>query len=185
MKELSLHILDIAQNSVAAGARSLALTLEEREGLLTVTITDDGKGMPPELLTAATDPFVTTRTTRKVGLGLPLLKLAAEQTGGSLAMESVEGKGTTVKAVFDSGHIDCPPLGDLADSLSALLQGAPGLELHYTHCTPAGAVSFDTREVRAVLGAGISLGEPEISLWLRDYLRELENSLNAPFGGTT
>lgn len=177
MKEIALHILDIAQNSVAAGARALTLDLEERQDFLAVLFSDDGRGMSQELLAAVTDPFVTTRTTRKVGLGLPLLKLAAEQTGGSLAVESEEGRGTKVKAVFHSGHIDCPPLGNMADSLAALLQGAPGLELRYTHHTPTGSVVFDTCEIRAVLGADLSLGEPEVVLWLRDYLRELEQSL--------
>ena len=96
MKELSLHLLDIAQNSISAGARHVDLRVEESGERLVLTVADDGRGMAPEFLAAVTDPFTTTRTTRKVGLGLPLLRLAAEQTGGSLAVESQEGKGTTV-----------------------------------------------------------------------------------------
>ena len=110
MKDLSLHLLDVAKNSVAAGASHVAVTLEEDEaGWLTLTIADDGRGMSPEFLAQVTDPFTTTRTTRKVGLGLPLLRLTAEQTGGSLAIESALGAGTTVTARFQRRHLDCPP----------------------------------------------------------------------------
>ena len=126
MKELSLHILDIAQNSIAAGAKHVDLTVEEGEGLLRITVADDGRGMSPEFLASVTDPFTTTRTTRKVGLGLPLLRLAAEQTGGELRVESQLGVGTTVTATFHADHIDCPPLGDTASTVSLLAQGLPG-----------------------------------------------------------
>ena len=108
MKELSLHILDIVKNTVTAGASHIDLKLEETaEQILTITIADDGKGMSPEFLASVTDPFTTTRTTRKVGLGLPLYRMAAEQTGGSFSIESVEGEGTTVTAVFHRDHLDC------------------------------------------------------------------------------
>ena len=106
MKELSLHILDIAQNSIAAGCTLLELSLTEREGLLTLVIADDGRGMSPDFLAAVTDPFTTTRTTRKIGLGLPLLRLAAEQTGGGLSIGSTVGVGTTVTACFRTDHIE-------------------------------------------------------------------------------
>lgn len=111
MKELSLHILDIAQNSISAGARALDLTLAEENGWLTITVADDGRGMSPEFLATVTDPFTTTRTTRKVGLGLPLLRLAAEQTGGQMKVDSRLGEGTTVTAAFDTASIDCPRWG--------------------------------------------------------------------------
>ncbi len=178
MKDISLHILDIAQNSIAAGADTLTLDLKERDGLLTVVCTDNGRGMAPDFLAEVTDPFRTTRTTRKVGLGLPLLRLAAEQTGGSLAVESREGEGTRVTAVFRTGHIDCPPLEGMADTVSLLVQGAPGMRLVYTRATPAGALAFDTEEVRAVLGPDISLAEPEVALWIRAYIRDLEDALH-------
>lgn len=179
MKEIALHILDIAQNSVSAGAGAVSLNVEEGSGTLSVSLADDGRGMTPEFLAAAADPFATTRTTRKVGLGLPFLKLAAEQTGGGLELQSREGMGTTVKAVFRTGHIDCPPMGDLAESLAILIQGAPELEVRYAHTVLGKSVSFDTREARAALGADVSLGEPEIAVWLRSYLRELEESLGS------
>ena len=177
MKELSLHILDIAQNSISAGCTRLELALTEQDGQLTLVIGDNGRGMTPEFLASVTDPFTTTRTTRKVGLGLPLLRMAAEQTGGSLAIESTVGVGTTVTARFCSGHIDCPPLGDMAGTVALLVQGAPEVDTIYTHTTSRGSFTFDTREIRAVLGEGISLAEPEVAVWMRGYLEELEQSV--------
>ena len=133
MKEIALYTLDIAQNSITAQARRLDITLTEEGKTITLSIRDDGTGMAPELLARVSDPFTTTRTTRAMGLGLPLLRLAAEQTGGSLSIESTLGVGTTVTAVFHASHIDCPPVGDMAGTITLLIQGAPELELHYTH----------------------------------------------------
>lgn len=132
MKELSLHILDIAENSAKAGAGLIGISITEKGGILTLRITDDGCGMKPEMLSRVTDPFTTSRTTRKVGLGLPLLRLAAEQTGGSLEITSrhidefPEDHGTVVTAVFDTRHIDSPPLGDVISTIVTLIQGHPG-----------------------------------------------------------
>ena len=178
MKELSLHLLDIAQNSIAAGARHVDLTVEGGGGSLSLTVADDGRGMSPEFLAAVTDPFTTTRTTRKVGLGLPLLGLAAEQTGGALRVESQLGAGTTVTAVFHSDHIDCPPLGDTASTVALLAQGLPeGMELTYTRRTGRGEFRFDTAEIRAVLGPDVPLSEPEVAQWMRAYVAEGEEAL--------
>lgn len=178
MKELSLHLLDIAQNSVAAGATRLELTLVEHGGALTMTVADDGKGMTPEFLKNVMDPFTTTRTTRKVGLGIPLLRLTARQTGGELDIQSAPGVGTTTSATFRTDHIDCPPLGDLAGALSLFLQGAPDtMETRYIHETDAGRFELDTRELRAVLGGEVPLSAPEVALWLRDYIAENEARL--------
>ena len=179
MKDLSLHVLDVARNSVSAGAKSLQLELIEADGMRTITLTDDGGGMPSGLLAAVTDPFTTTRTTRKVGLGLPLLRLAAEQTGGSLSVESRQGQGTKVTAVFDAAHIDCPPLGDMAGAVALIVQGAPHMEVRYVRTGQSGTVLFDTREMRSVLGPDVSLGEPEIIAWIQDYLNELEQRPHA------
>lgn len=177
MKELALHLLDIAQNSVTAGATELKLSLVEHQGSLTMTVADNGKGMTPEFLANVLDPFTTTRTTRKVGLGLPLLRLAAEQTGGDLRVESAPGVGTTTAALFHTGHIDCPPLGDVAGVLALFLQGAPeSMETHFLHETDHGHFELDTREVRALLD-GVPLSEPEVALWLRDYIAEQEAQL--------
>ena len=174
MKEIALYALDIAQNSITAAATRLELTLLETEEELVLTIADNGKGMSPELLARVSDPFTTTRTTRKIGLGIPLLRMAAEQTGGGVDIQSALGVGTTTTARFRAGHIDCPPVGDMADTVTLLLQGAPMLELHYTHTVGEDSVQLTTEELRAQLGPDISLAEPEIILWIREYLHEQE-----------
>ncbi|MDR1691827.1 MAG: ATP-binding protein [Oscillospiraceae bacterium] len=175
MKELSLHILDIAMNSVKAGASLIEITLTEAGGVLTVTVRDDGAGMTPEFLATVTDPFTTTRTTRKVGLGIPLLKLAAEQTGGTFAIESAPGAGTTVTTAFHTGHMDNPPLGDIAGSVMSLIQGSPDIDVVYTHSAPAGEASLDTRVLREALG-GIPLESPDVLLWIQQTIEEEERS---------
>lgn len=177
MKELSLHILDIAQNSISAGCTTLNLSLVETNHVLTLTIADNGRGMSPEFLAAVTDPFTTTRTTRKVGLGLPLLRLAAEQTGGSLHLESAVGVGTTVRAIFHTDNIDCPPLGDMASTVAMLIQGAPEVHFIYERAAGGGSFRLDTGEVREILGPDISLADVEIFLWIQEYIGELEGTL--------
>lgn len=177
MKELSLHILDIAQNSISAGCSTLELTLLERDRVLTLTIADNGRGMTRDFVAAVTDPFTTTRTTRKVGLGLPLLRMAAEQTGGALHIESTVGVGTTVTATFRTDNIDCPPVGAMAPTVAMLVQGAPTVELTYVRGIEGRDFRFDTREVREILGPDISLADPEIFLWIQDYIGELEQSI--------
>ena len=180
MKELSLNILDIAQNSVKAGASLVDIFIEEKGDLMTVTVKDDGCGMTPEFLAAVTDPFT---TTRKVGLGLPLLKMEAEQTGGSFHIESVSDKidkehhGTTVSASFVKSSIDFIPLGDIIGTLLVLVQGADGFDYVFEHTTEKGSVGFSTAEMREMLGGDVPLGTPEVIAWLRDYLKEGYESL--------
>ncbi len=178
MKELSLNILDITQNSITARAKNILISLiENDDGWLTLTITDDGCGMSEETLRTVMDPFYTTRTTRKVGMGIPLLKLACEQTGGVLNITSKDEKtypeehGTTVQATFDTKHIDMTPVGDMISTIEVLLQGHPEVDYMFIHKTPLFSVEMDTRELRAVLG-DISLGEPEILQWVRGFLSE-------------
>ena len=131
MKELSLNILDIAQNSIKAGASNIGVLLEETADTLEIAITDDGCGMTQDVVRSVTDPFYTTRTTRSVGMGVPLLKLAAEQTGGSFSIESVselddpQAHGTTVRALFYKNHLDYTPLGDVVSTVCTLIQGSP------------------------------------------------------------
>lgn len=183
MKELSLNLLDVAKNSVTAGASRIEVTLsEDEQGWLTIAIADNGKGMSRSFLAQVTDPFTTTRTTRKVGMGLPLYRMAAEQTGGTLDIQSTEGVGTTVTARFDRKHLDCPPLGDLAGTVALLIQGSPELSWTYRHTTPAGTVELSTDELRAVLGGDISLAEPEVFAWITDYLSEQEAQLEGAEG---
>ena len=178
MKELALHMLDIAQNSIAAGARRVVLTVEESGGRIRLEAADEGRGMDPAFLARVTDPFTTTRTTRKVGLGLPLLRLAAEQTGGGLEIRSAPGKGTTVTAAFFSGHIDCPPLGDMAATVALLVQGLPeGMDLVYAHRRGGETFQMDTAQLREILGPEVPLSLPEVTRWVEDYIREGEREL--------
>lgn len=178
MKEISLHLLDVAQNSVSAGAECIDLTLEEDDArCYRLTIADNGCGMSPEFLAQVTDPFTTTRTTRKVGLGLPLLRMTAEQTGGTLKIESQVGVGTTVTALFHGSHIDCPPLGDLSGTVALLIQGAPDVEWTWKRTTPKGSYTLDTRQLREILGPDVPLSEPSVVLWIGEYLQEQEESI--------
>ena len=180
MKELSLHILDIAQNSISAGACALDLTLAEENGWLTITVADDGRGMSPEFLATVTDPFTTTRTTRKVGLGLPLLRLAAEQTGGSFSIESEPGKGTTVTAVFKPSHIDMTPLGDINSTVGLLIYSNPDRDFIFRRERDGRSFALDTRELREILGEEVKLSAPEVSEWIQGYLKEQTDMI---FGG--
>lgn len=178
MKELSLHLLDIAQNSVSAGAKRIDVTLEEDDRRsYRLVVADDGRGMTPEFLAQVADPFTTTRTTRKVGLGLPLLRMTAEQTGGTLEIESQPGVGTTVTALFHGSHIDCPPLGDLSGTVALLVQGAPDVEWIWHRAVPNGSYTLDTRQLREILGPDVPLSEPSVALWIREYLQEQEEAL--------
>lgn len=177
MKELSLNILDIAENSVKAGATLTEITVEETADLLVITVKDDGCGMTADVLKSVTDPFYTTRTTRKVGMGIPLLKLAAEQTGGALRIESrcekeyPDNHGTNVSAEFNKNHIDMTPLGDVISSIVTLIQGHPDTDFLFKHILPDKTVSLDTRELRTVLG-DVPLNSYEVIKWIEEYLLE-------------
>lgn len=176
MKELSLNILDIAKNSVTAGATRISITVSEQEEKLSITITDDGCGMSEEFVSRVLDPFTTTRTTRKVGLGLPLMKMEAQMAGGDLTIESTLGVGTTVTTWFDPAHIDMPPLGDVVASVVTLIQGSPEIDFVFTHEKGGDSYTLRTGEIREIMG-GISLAEPEVLAWLTEYLSENENAL--------
>lgn len=177
MKELSLNILDIAENSVKAGASLTIIEIVEIGDKLTLTITDDGSGMTDEVLESVTNPFYTTRTTRKVGMGLPLLKLECEMTGGNLTVESryideyPENHGTIVSAVFFKNHIDYTPLGDVVESIVTLIHGHPDTDFLFKHKTDEKEVSLDTRELREVL-EDVPLNTFEVIEWIRDNLKE-------------
>ena len=174
MKEISLNILDITENSVKAGATLTEIYVNEAIDTLTLTIVDDGCGMDEETVKSVTDPFYTTRKTRKVGLGIPLLKLACEQTGGSLSITSsvdADTHGTTVTAVFFKNHIDFTPLGDVISSIVTLIQGHPNTDFLFRNLTDGGAVELDTREIRAVL-EDVPLDTYEVILWIRENLEE-------------
>lgn len=178
MKELALNILDIAENSVRAGATLTQIRLVDTADTRTLTITDDGCGMDAATAARVTDPFCTSRTTRKVGMGLPLLKLEAEQTGGRLTVTSraaadhPDDHGTVVEAVFHLRHIDCLPLGDVAETMVTLIQGHPDTDFRLEHRRPERPpVTLDTRELRTVLEE-VPLNSYEVLQWIRDHLRE-------------
>ena len=177
MKELSLNILDIAQNSIHAEAALVRILLTETDESLKLEIMDDGKGMSEEFLNRVTDPFSTTRTTRKVGMGLPLLKLAAEQTGGSMSVTSreralyPETHGTEVTAVFYKKHLDFTPLGDVISTVVSLVQGSPEVDFLFVHELGEKRVELDTRDIREVLG-DVPLSSPDVLVWIRESLIE-------------
>ena len=181
MRDLSLHLLDLAQNSITAGASLVSIRIViDDNGWLTFALKDDGKGMPPELLAQVTSPFATTRTTRKVGLGIPMMMENAQRAGGHLTIESTVGLGTTLTADMDTRNIDCLPLGDLAGTLLSLMLTNPlSPDFLFEGESPKGHCSFDTREVRAVLGE-LPLNEPSIAAWLKDALIE---EIEPIFGG--
>lgn len=178
MKELSLNVLDIAQNSVKARATLIDISIEETDDHMTIRISDNGCGMSRELLANVSDPFCTTRTTRKVGLGIPFFRLAAEQTGGSFNISSVsvsddpENHGTVTTAVFRKKHIDFTPLGDIVSTVALLVQGSDGYDVTFSHTLSDGRkIAADTREMREVLD-GVPLSSPEVINWLKDFLTE-------------
>lgn len=180
MKELSLNILDIAGNSVKAEATEITIALHETDDTLKITISDDGFGMTAEKTARVTDPFFTSRTTRKVGLGIPFFKLAAEQTGGEFSVTSRAKEeypadhGTVTSALFYKNSIDCAPLGDVISTVCTLIQGCGDINIVYTHdivtATGEKHIKLDTKELCAVLG-GIPLSEPEILTWIAEFLR--------------
>lgn len=175
MKELSLNILDVAKNSVRAGASLIKISIDtDTDGILTLTIEDNGCGMDEDMVKNVTDPFCTTRTTRKVGLGLPLLKMAAEQTGGGLYITSSVEKGnsgTVLRASFDTKSIDCMPMGDIVSTVCILIAGSPEIDFEFSDISPERSVELKTKELKEVLG-DISLAEPEIQMWMSEYLKE-------------
>ena len=180
MKEISLNVLDIAENSVKANATLTEIFIDEAGDTLTLTIKDDGCGMNEETVKSVIDPFYTTRTTRKVGLGIPLLKLACEQTGGTLSITSSVSEtdhGTTVTAVFYKNHIDFTPLGDIISSIVTLIQGHPDTDFLVRHVTDKGTAELDTREIRAVL-EDVPLDTYEVIIWIGDNLREQYKAFN-------
>lgn len=180
MKELSLNILDIAENSIKAKATEVTIEITETADALKFSISDNGTGMKPDFLAAVTNPFTTTRTTRPVGLGIPLLKMAAEQTGGRMEIESrhfedyPDSHGTTTSALFFKNHIDAAPLGDIVETVVTLIQCNPDIEFTFLHVTEERRIELDTRELRMVLG-DVPLNNIEVILWIKEYLGEQYN----------
>jgi len=182
MRELSLNILDIVQNSIKANATLIGITVKADFDcdMLVITITDNGHGMEKEFLERVLDPFTTTRTTRKVGMGLPFFKQSAEMAGGTLKIQSTPGEGTIVTAEFRLSSIDRMPLGDLADTMGVLLLdiGDKDYRLEYSvKCGEEQTFEFDTREVRQIY-EGMPLDDYEVASALKDYIKENINAIN-------
>jgi hypothetical protein len=173
LRELALHILDIAENSISARASQIEISIDEdlQEDVLNILIKDNGKGMSPETLEKITDPFVTSRTTRKVGLGIPFFKAAAEACEGALEIESQMGVGTAVQVCFKHSHIDRMPLGDISSTLLSLIIGTPEVNWIYKHTVNDKQFIFDDQPIKDALD-GLSLCEPEVMKFIREMLQE-------------
>ena len=180
MKELSLNILDITENSTKAKAELILIDIIEKADTLTIKISDNGTGMTEETLRSVSDPFYTTRTTRKVGMGIPLFRASAEQCGGSLTITSRHideypaDHGTTLTATFNKQHIDFTPLGDIISTLVTLIQGHPSVNFVFNHDTLDNKVTLDTRDLRAVL-EDVPLDTFEVLVWIKENLEEQYN----------
>lgn len=173
MRELSLHLLDIIQNSIEAGASrvEVEITADTNQNLLYMCVKDNGRGMDEEFIKKVKNPFVTTRTTRRVGLGIPMLVAAAEMCDGYVDIQSEPGKGTKVKAVFGLNHIDRAPLGDLVNTMVVVIAANPNLSLLFKYRVDDKEFCLDTDEVKANL-EGVPINDPMIIRWIKDYLTE-------------
>ena len=173
MRELSLNILDVAQNSITAGASLITIEVNENtvDHTLLIGIYDNGKGMSEEQVRSVIDPFFTTRTTRKVGMGIPLFKMAAEQTGGKLEIKSELGVGTEVRAYFKTDSVDFTPLGDVASTVQMLITMNTDRDFLYKHSVDGKEFVADTREIKGILG-DVPLDTYEVSQWLIEFIKE-------------
>ncbi|MBR5587097.1 MAG: ATP-binding protein [Clostridia bacterium] len=173
MKELSLHILDIVQNSIKAGAGKIEIIIDENsaENILTIEINDNGCGMSEEFLKKVKDPFVTTRTTRKMGMGISLFEATAVQCGGGLEIWSELGVGTKVKVTFELNHIDRAPIGDMAETMLTIISGAPQPEYVYRHTKDGREFLLDTLQLKNILG-DIPLDTPDVLTWIVGFVKE-------------
>ena len=182
MRELSLNVMDVAQNSVTANASLITITVaeSEKDDYLDITIEDNGKGMSDEQVKSVIDPFFTTRKTRKVGLGIPLFMMAAQQTGGDLSIDSKLGVGTKVHAHFVKSSVDMTPLGDINSTVKILIQCNPDIDFVFNHSTDNGQFTLDTRELKEILGEDVPLNTPDVLEWIEGYLTEQSNII---YGG--
>jgi sensor histidine kinase regulating citrate/malate metabolism len=179
MEDLSLHILDIAENSFTGGATRLEIVIEEdtRKDMLEIEIIDNGKGMTPEALASALDPFYTTRTTRRIGLGLALFDQAVRMADGKLVLRSAPGRGTHVSAHLRRSHIDRQPLGNMARTISALVATKPEAEIIYRHGKDGRQVTFSTSEFRKLL-PDVPLNAAPVLAFITQSLEEEERTLD-------
>lgn len=178
MNNLSMHILDIVQNSISGGASfiEVKVCVQTGKNIFEILIADNGSGMDEELLNHVTDPYITTRTTRKVGLGLPLLKHSAEQANGFIKVYSEKNCGTKVYAMFQDDHIDRPDLGDIAGTIVLIVAANPEIDLKYIHQVNDYQYIFDTKEIKEALD-GMPINNPKIRKYLKEMINENINGI--------
>lgn len=176
MNNLSFHITDISANSIRAGASEVCLDIRQTSDAITLRIADNGSGMDRETMARVANPFYTTRTTRKVGLGLPFLIQNAEQTGGRVMLRSEPGKGTEVTAEFKASHIDCPPWGDLPGTVALLITGTPGVNIRFTYRKGEGIFALSTAELKEAAGE-MPLSHPRVAAWVKEMIQENINGM--------
>jgi len=179
MQDMAMYLLDIANNSIEAKALNIYIYLAEleREDRLILSVTDDGCGMDQATLEKVVNPFYTTRTTRKIGLGIAFFKALADACDGKFTIESEIGKGTFIKVDIRRSHLDTPPLGDIAETILTLIQASETIEYIFRYQNDQGEYIFDTRKVKEILD-GVSICEPSILLWIKDYLNDGMNRNN-------
>jgi len=173
MPDIAMHLLDIVFNSIRAKAKNIIIYLldSEKEDQIICRVEDDGSGMDEQTVENVQSPFFTTRTTRNVGLGIPLFKEGALQTEGSFRLESTLGKGTLIEATYKRSHLDCPALGDLAETFATLIQADANIEYTIDVIYDDKSFNLDTRAIKEILD-GVPIDEPDIILWLKEYIKE-------------
>ncbi|MBN1551047.1 sensor histidine kinase [bacterium] len=176
MKEIALHILDIVENSIRAESTTIEINIFEYKtnDQLVIQIKDNGKGMDTEILEKVCDPFYSTKTVRRIGIGLSMLKQAAQRAGGTLQIDSTPGKGTTITATFQYSNIDRQPLGDMASTIVTILLSNPDIRVIYHHQTDGDFFTFDSNVIKSIL-EGVSIRSPEVIQFIKDMIRERKN----------
>lgn len=173
MEDIAMHILEILMNSIKAGASLIILKIRDsfNDDIISVSVEDNGKGMDAEMAAKAADPFTTSRTTRRIGMGLSFMKGLAETCGGTFRLSSEPGKGTLVEASVQKLNIDTPDLGDIGEIMMASIQSDENIDYVLEYTTDYSEFIFDSREIKKEL-EGVSLAEPEILLWIKDYINQ-------------
>lgn len=173
MQEIAMSLLDIANNSIKACAKLIKILIRDsqQDNLIHIEIEDDGYGMDEETLKKVVDPFYTTRTTRKIGLGIPMFKENVEATGGTFSIESTLNVGTTIKGEFVKNHLDTPPMGDLVETIMTLIQYDANIDYVIQYVCDEFVFVFNTKEIKEILD-GVPINQVEIMMWLKDYIKE-------------
>ena len=168
-----MHVYDLMENSTAANSTEVQLTIKDslKDNIYAFTIVDNGKGMTPEFMAKVTDPYTTSRTTRKVGLGLPLIKMNTENCGGGMKLQSEVGKGTRLDFWFQHNHWDRPPMGDLAGTIVMLCAAHQDIHIVYRHITDDGEFVFDTNEIKEARD-GMDMNDVKVFNWLKEMVQE-------------